>query len=95
MCRNRMVLSRVHEFNADIEAVKLTGDPLGLASALEKIEYYQGNWIERIFIPYRRMREPSLLRTHPLMTDRINRLKNLVSQKRSSGQPFATSEKHN
>ena len=91
----QLALSRTHEFSADVEAAKLTNDPLGLASALKKIEYYQGSWIERIFAPYRRMREPSLLRTHPLMTDRVNRLKDLASQMRSSGHPFDSSEKHN
>ena len=77
----QLALSRVHEFNADIEAVKLTGDPLGLVSALEKIEYYQGaGWVERVFIPYRRMREPILFRSHPLIVERVKRLKELASQ---------------
>jgi heat shock protein HtpX len=91
----QLALSRAHEFNADIEAAKLTGDPLGLASALEKIEYYQGGWIERMFIPYRRMREPALLRSHPLMLDRVNRLKELASEMQPSGHFFDSSEKHN
>ncbi len=91
----QLALSRTREFSADAEAARLTDDPLGLASALEKIERYQGSWIERIFIPYRHMREPSLLRTHPLMVDRVNRLKDLASQMDSSGHPFNSSEKHN
>jgi len=91
----QLALSRSREFSADAEASRLTDDPLGLASALEKIEHYQGNWIERVFIPNWRMREPSLLRTHPLMTDRVNRLKVLASQMRSSGHPFDSSEKYN
>ena len=91
----QLALSRAREFSADAEAARLTDDPLGLASALEKIEHYQGNRIERIFIPYRRMCEPSLLRTHPLMVDRVNRLKDLASQMRLSGHPYDASEKHN
>ncbi len=91
----QMALSRTHEFNADIEAAKLTDDPLGLASALEKIEYYQGSWIERMFIPSRRMREPVLLRTHPLMVDRINRLKELASQMHQSGHSYDSGKKYN
>ena len=91
----QLALSRTREFSADVEAAGLTNDPLGLASALEKIEHYQGSWIERVFIPNRGMREPFLLRTHPLMVDRINRLKDLASQMRSSGHPFDSSEKHN
>lgn len=75
----QLSLSRVHEFNADMQAAELTNDPLGLASALEKIQIYQGNWIKKFFIPSRRMYEPELLRTHPLMADRIKRLKELAS----------------
>ena len=91
----QLALSRAHEFNADIEAAKLTGDPLGLASALEKIEYYQGGWIEKMFIPYRRMHEPALLRSHPLMLDRVKRLKELASQMHPPGHIVDTSEKYN
>ena len=84
----QLALSRAREFGADAEAARLTDDPLGLASALEKIEHDQGAWIERVFILSRRMREPSLLRTHPLMVDRVNRLKDLASQMHSSGHPL-------
>lgn len=91
----QLALSRVHEFSADVEAARLTNDPLGLASALEKIAYYQGSWIERMFIPTRRMHEPALLRTHPLMLDRVNRLKELASQMRTPEHPFNSAEKHN
>ena len=34
----RLALSRTREFDADLEAVALTGDPRGLASALDKLE---------------------------------------------------------
>lgn len=74
----QLALSRSREFRADLEAAKLTDDPLSLASALEKIESYQMSWIERIFIPNRRIRVPLLLRSHPLVTDRVNRLKKLA-----------------
>jgi heat shock protein HtpX len=90
----QLALSRSREFSADVEAARLTDDPLGLASALEKIDYYQGSWFEKIFIPYRRLREPSLLRTHPLMVDRVNRLKGLALQKESSAHPFDSRKKH-
>ncbi len=91
----QLALSRVHEFGADLEAARLTNDPLGLASALEKIERYQGSWAERIFISSRRMREPALLRTHPFMIDRVNRLKDLAAQQRSSGHAFDSNKKQN
>jgi heat shock protein HtpX len=70
----QLALSRSREYNADIEAVNLAGDPHGLASALEKIEYYQGGWVERILFPGRRASEPSLLRTHPQTVERIKRI---------------------
>ncbi|MCG8613684.1 MAG: zinc metalloprotease HtpX, partial [Pseudomonadales bacterium] len=67
-------LSRTREFNADLNGARLTGDPEGLALALEKIERIQGGWLERIFMPGRRHPEPSLLRTHPSTEQRIERL---------------------
>ncbi len=38
----QLALSRTREFDADLEAVGLTGDPLGLASALRRLENYTG-----------------------------------------------------
>jgi heat shock protein HtpX len=90
----QMTLSRLHEFSADTAAAKLTGDPLGLASALEKIDYYQGGWVERMFIPSRRRCQPALLRTHPLMIDRIRRLRELAVQMPSSGHPFDSDDRY-
>lgn len=80
----QLALSRSREFRADLEAVRLTGDPLSLASALVKIESYQWNWIERMLMPVRRIHVPMLLRTHPLIADRVNRLKELSVQMHSS-----------
>ena len=76
----QLALSRSREYRADLEAVKLTDDPLSLASALEKIESYQMSWLERIFIPGRRVNVPAFLRTHPLVTDRVKRLKDLATE---------------
>lgn len=70
----QLALSRSREYSADIEAVSLTGDAYGLASALEKIEYYQGGWIERILLPGRKLPDPSLLRTHPQTEERVRRI---------------------
>jgi len=78
----QMSLSRSRELRADLEAVRLTEDPLSLASALEKIESYQWNWAERILMPSRRVRIPFFLRTHPLIKDRVNRLKELDEEMR-------------
>ncbi len=73
----QLALSRTREYDADLNAVRLTGDPDGLASALAKIEQIQGGWMERIFMPGRRVPEPSLLRTHPQTGDRVRRLMSL------------------
>jgi heat shock protein HtpX len=70
----QLALSRSREYNADIEAVELTGNPQGLASALAKIEYYQGGWAERILFPGRKAPDPSLLRSHPQTQERIKRI---------------------
>ena len=70
----QLALSRTREFDADLGAAWLTGDPEGLALALAKIEKIQGGWMERIFLPGRRVPEPSILRTHPDTRERIARL---------------------
>ena len=70
-------LSRTREYDADLNAARLTGDPEGLARALVKIENAQGGWLERIFFPGRKVPEPSLLRTHPPTKDRVRRLMEL------------------
>ena len=74
----QLALSRAREYNADIEAVNLTDDARGLASALAKIEYFQGGWVERILFPGRKLPDPSLLRTHPRTEERIQRLMSLT-----------------
>lgn len=70
----QLALSRAREFDADLGAVMLTGDPDGLASALTKLEKLQGrNW-EGMVLPGGRTNVPSALRTHPKTEDRIERL---------------------
>jgi heat shock protein HtpX len=76
----QLALSRTREYDADLNAARLTGDPEGLAKALKKIERIQGGWLERIFMPGRRVPEPSLLRTHPQTDERIARLLALKQQ---------------
>lgn len=70
----QLALSRSREYDADLGAVSITGDPRGLASALAKLDRYQGAYWEEILLPGRRMPEPSLLRTHPPTEERIRRL---------------------
>lgn len=74
----QMALSRTREFDADLEAVRLTGDPEAYVSALRKIEYQGAGFFERIFLPGRRVPVPSLLRTHPETSERIARIHSMV-----------------
>lgn len=70
----QLALARTREFDADGQAVALTGDPEGLAAALAKLERFQGRRWEEIFLPMGRGQEPSWLRTHPETAERIRRL---------------------
>src|SRR5262245_27887239 len=67
----QMALSRAREFDADLGAAMLTGDPDGLAAALARLKRVQGRLWETIFLPGGRTPDPSVLRTHPLTRDRI------------------------
>lgn len=72
-------LSRTREYDADLNAVRLSGDPEGLARALVKIEQAEGGWLEQLFLPGRKIPQPSLLRTHPPTNERVRRLMELKS----------------
>ena len=74
-------LSRAREYDADLEGASLTGDPIGLASALNKLERYQGQfWEDLVFPSTRKIPQPSLLRSHPETADRVARLRELTGQ---------------
>lgn len=76
-------LSRVREFDADMAAVALTGDPAGLASALGRIDQASRSW-RALLVPGLGNAEPSMLRTHPAMQERIRRLQTLEAADRSA-----------
>lgn len=69
-------LSRAREYDADLEAAQISGDPLGLASALRRLEQHTGRMWEDVMLPVpgRRVGYPSLLRSHPATEERIRRL---------------------
>lgn len=80
-------LSRTREYEADLEAVGLTGDPEGLASALQTLERKQGAMWEAMLPTGGRIPDPSLLRTHPKTEERIRRLLELRRPDRAHGLP--------
>ena len=69
-----LALSRTREYDADLGAARLTGDPSGLASALHRIEELNRGLLDRFFPGVRRLRIPTLFRTHPDTEERIRRL---------------------
>ncbi|MBP2625654.1 MAG: protease htpX [Firmicutes bacterium] len=87
-------ISRSREFKADETGGIISGNPLALASALEKIEYYAQNKVmleatpstSHMFIvnPFSGAGNwlMSLFSTHPATTDRIARLKELSKRGR-------------
>ncbi len=70
----QLALSRTREFDADLGAVILTGDPDGLASALVKLDRVQTRHWEAMVLPGGRLPGPSILRTHPPTDQRVERL---------------------
>jgi heat shock protein HtpX len=90
----QLALSRAREYDADLDAAGLTGDPGGLASALIKLERYQRGVWERILLPGYRSPEPSILRTHPPTGERVARLKVLYGAEPELRPALATDEPH-
>lgn len=75
----QLALSRSREYDADPDAAVLTGDPEGLARALERLERSDCRIWERMMVPHRRLPDPLLLRTHPPTEERARRLRALVA----------------
>ena len=78
-------LSRQREYQADREAVALTGDPAGLARAIELIEMAQKRIASGAFPGAVRIRLPRLLSSHPDPKDRIRRLRQSAAEEGPPG----------
>lgn len=72
-------LARQREFAADAEAARLTGDPMGLAVALRRIEQSQRSSLLRLFGFAPRGGAP--LHSHPATEDRIARLRQMETSR--------------
>ncbi|MCH7841273.1 MAG: zinc metalloprotease HtpX [Chloroflexi bacterium] len=82
----RAAISRTREYQADATGAQNSGDPLALASALQKLELASQNrplnvaeGASHLFIvnPLRGARMAKLFSTHPPMEERIRRLQNI------------------
>ena len=74
----QMALSRGREFEADHGAVDISGDPDALARALEKLEIQQNGLFRHVFLPHQPGSEPSLLRSHPITEERVERIMHMT-----------------
>ncbi|MEQ1578828.1 MAG: zinc metalloprotease HtpX [Hyphomicrobium sp.] len=92
----QLSLSRAREDEADAQAILLTGDAMGLASALQRMESSMGTpWDDfRIPIAGRRIPYPALLRSHAPDKVRIARLltTRAGSQQRPAFEPLVIVE---
>ena len=89
----QLAVSRAREFDADLTAATLTGDPKSLASALAKIEKHQTGMLAGLFIPGYRKSAPSILRTHPQTEERIRRLLALSNEGQDYPRPSIQRDK--
>lgn len=80
-------LSRTREYDADAGAAMLTGDPEGVASALQKMDSQQKRYWESLFGRQGTMDQPSILRTHPKTDERVHRLEQMARPDRDPDWP--------
>ena len=75
----QFALLRTREFQADLGAVELTGDPAALASALARLDHvHRPLWSIVVMGGTRRSALSELLKTHPSTAERIERLRDLA-----------------
>lgn len=89
----QLALARSREYDADLEAAALTGDPDGLARALQTLARHEGRIWERVMVPHGGTPDPLLLRTHPPIEERVRRLRALAPrpdrERLGGGEPVA------
>ncbi|TAK63774.1 zinc metalloprotease HtpX [Methylobacter sp.] len=85
----QLSLSRMREFDADRQAVLLTGDPEGLAMALSKLDAYEASIFAILLGRGYNPSTPSILRTHPGTEERIKRLLSLKAHQHHPTSPFS------
>jgi heat shock protein HtpX len=76
----QLALSRTREFEADRVAAHLSQDPEGLARALMALDLRNNGFWDQLLRSRRDGIEPSILRTHPLMEERVERLHALARE---------------
>ena len=84
----QLAMSRSREYDADLDAVLLTGDPEGLARALIVLDLTEGRIWERIMVGRSSAPDPLLLQTHPRTEQRVRRLRSLPTARHR--QPVGT-----
>lgn len=77
-CLMQLALSRTREFEADLDAARLTGNPNDLASALQKLDYYSTNLFTRML---GQGSVVAALSTHPSTAERVKRLMGLTKER--------------
>ncbi len=88
----QLALSRTREFDADLGAAALTGDPRGLAAGLFKIEQHQRGWLRRFRWMGHGHPSGTIWSTHPPTGERIHRLMEIAPT--TTSHPYVTDQRH-
>lgn len=75
----QLALSRTREFDADLDAARITADPAALARALLKLEQSNKHWW-RWLIPLQYKADYSWMHSHPSTKERVRRLRSLAAE---------------